>query len=121
MKVIIAGGRDATMRDTLEGIRQARLKGFFEGAIPNEVVCGEARGADTHGRNWAEELGIEVKSFPANWDKHGRRAGPLRNIEMGDYADALIAIWDGESKGTKHMIDYATKVGIKVYVHRYVK
>lgn len=119
MKLIIAGGRKATMRDVLDGIAEARKKGFFEGAKPEEVVCGEAKGADTHGKNWAEELGIEVKSFPADWGKHGGRAGPLRNIEMGDYADALLAIWDGESKGTKHMIDYATKVGIKVYVHKY--
>ena len=84
-------------------------------------MCGEARGADTYGRKWAEGLGITVKSFVPDWGLHGKRAGHLRNVDMGDYADALIAVWDGESKGTKHMIDYATKKGLKVYVHRYDK
>ena len=56
------------------------------------------------GRRWAIENGIPIKEFPANWQEFGRAAGPIRNGEMADYADALIAIWDGRSRGTADMI-----------------
>ncbi len=82
-----------------------------------EVVSGKARGVDTMGEQWAKENNIPIKEFPANWKKFGRSAGPRRNEEMGDYADALIAVWDGESKGTKHMIDYSKNKGLRVFVY----
>jgi len=69
-----------------------------------EVVCGMARGADKLGYDWAVSNKIPVKEFKPNWEKHGKRAGFLRNIEMADYADGLIALWDLKSKGTEHMI-----------------
>ena len=84
-----------------------------------EIVCGGATGADTLGKRFAEELGYSVKMFPADWKKYGRRAGPVRNQQMGEYADALIAFWDGISHGTKNMIDYAMSKGLKVRVVRY--
>jgi YspA, cpYpsA-related SLOG family len=113
MKVIIAGSRDftdyLTMSDTLALIE-----------IPiTEVVCGMARGADMLGFRWANERGIPIKEFPANWDLHGRSAGYKRNEVMANYSDALVAFWDGESRGTKHMIDIATREGLKVWVVRY--
>lgn len=82
-----------------------------------EVVSGKARGVDTMGEQWAKENNIPIKEFPADWKKFGRSAGPRRNEEMGDYADALIAVWDGESKGTKHMIDYSKNKGLRVFVY----
>lgn len=113
MKTIIAGSRDIT--DYLE-VKKAVLKSDF---IITEVVSGGARGVDKLGERFAELYDLPVKVFPctpADWKKFGNKAGILRNIQMGDYADALIAIWDGKSPGTKQMIDYATKKGLKVYV-----
>ena len=76
-----------------------------------EIVCGEAKGADTLGKNWAIQHNIPVKSFPADWQQYGSAAGYIRNHQMGDYADGLIAFWDGMSSGTKDMIDYMEKLG----------
>lgn len=61
---------------------------------------------------------IPVKRFPADWDRHGRAAGPIRNCQMAQYADALIAIWDGKSRGTKNMIDEMNKCGKPVLIRR---
>ena len=69
------------------------------------VLCGECRGADLLGKRFAEENGIPVESFPAEWKRYGRAAGAKRNKQMAENADTLIAFWDGESKGTKNMID----------------
>ena len=72
----------------------------------DEIVCGEARGADSLGRQWAIKNGIQIASFPADWNRYSGAAGAIRNKEMGDYADYVIAFWDGVSAGTKHMIHY---------------
>lgn len=114
MKLIIAGGRDCTDEKVL-----FRALAKFPDLRADEVVCGMAKGADTLGYNYATCLGLDIKEFPAQWDLHGRKAGPLRNIEMGDYADALLALWDGESKGTKHMIEYMRKLNKPVYIYNY--
>lgn len=111
MKVIIAGGRDVTNYAHVEAA--AKESGFDI----TEVVSGCARGADTLGEQWATRNNVALKKFPADWDNQGKKAGHVRNCQMGDYADALIALWDGESRGTKHMIDYATKKGLKVFVY----
>lgn len=66
-----------------------------------------AEGADLAGRRWAKQAGVPVKEFPVTkemYELYQRRAPMMRNIAMADYADALIAIWDGESRGTRHMI-----------------
>lgn len=110
MKVIIAGSRDITDYGLLLAvIRAARFR-------ITEVVCGKARGVDTLGEELAKKNGIPIKYFPADWSL-GNGAGHIRNRQMGDYADALIAVWDGKSRGTKGMIDYARSKGLKVYVH----
>ena len=101
MKVIIAGSR--TLSNPLL-ITQAIEESGFE---VTEVVSGCAQGVDRAGEDWAALNNIPVKRFPAKWHKHGRQAGWLRNKEMAVYADALIAIWDGKSKGTRHMIEIA--------------
>lgn len=104
LKVIIAGSR--TFND-LEMVEEV-MKEFPD---VSEVVCGCAAGADECGRQWADRHRIMVTPFPAEWDKYGRAAGYIRNTEMGDYADILVAFWDGKSRGTKHMIDYMKKLG----------
>ena len=105
MKVIIAGSRTFSNYNLLEAeIDNLRLD-------ITEIICGEAKGADSLGKMYAIRHNIPVKSFPAKWDLYGKRAGMIRNQEMGDYADYLIAFWDGQSKGTKHMIDYMRILG----------
>lgn len=112
MKVIIAGGRNF---GSVELVSEAvALSGF----AVTEVVSGGARGVDSAGEEWAAFAGIPVKRFPADWGKHGRAAGPIRNGEMAAYADALVAIWDGQSRGTADMIHAAKLKGLKVYVMR---
>jgi hypothetical protein len=115
MKVIIAGSR--TISDINELYAAVREAGFEI----TEVVCGEARGVDLMGRWWASQKKIPVVSFPAEWNKDGRVAGYRRNQRMADYADALIAVWDGESVGTAHMIGVAHAAGLKIYIHRTLK
>lgn len=116
MKVIIAGGREITDYKTVsDGIIEA-LREWGRPAV-TEVVSGKARGVDTLGERWANNHGIRVKPFPADWGQYGKVAGFMRNQQMADYADALIAIWDGQSRGTKDMIDRAKAGGLLVYVY----
>lgn len=77
-----------------------------------------APGVDTLAIQYAQENNLPLKEFHADWKTHGRSAGPRRNREMANYADALIAIWDGESRGTKNMIEEATKRNLQVYVKK---
>lgn len=113
MKVIIAGGRE--FNDYIL-LLQAIVKSDF---TISEVVSGGARGADALGEKFARDIGLPLQRFPADWNKHGKAAGIIRNGEMARYADALIACWDGKSTGTRNMIKQATDCGLKVYVEYY--
>lgn len=115
-KVIIAGSRTFQDFDLL-----CEKMDFFLQAINDdvEVVCGMAAGADLLGKKYAEQRGYHVREFPAQWDTYGKRAGYLRNAEMAEYANACIVFWDGQSKGSKHMIDTAKKNKLPVRVVRY--
>lgn len=115
MRVIIAGGRAFDDYDLL----CSKCDTVLSEQSDIEIVSGTARGADTLGERYANERGYRIKQFPADWNKYGKRAGYLRNEQMALYADALIAFWDGESKGTKHMIELAKKHGLKVKVIQY--
>jgi hypothetical protein len=112
MKVIIAGGRTFNDYNLLYQKCDKALSMQKE----VEIVSGTANGADKLGEKYANEKGFKIKQFPANWDSHGKSAGYIRNEEMAKYADALIAFWDGKSKGTKHMIDLAKRYNLKVKV-----
>ena len=123
MKLIIAGGRD--FEDTVLACKE--FIGFCSELNTNlskvnpitEIVSGGARGADRVGEFVARFYNIPVKQFIPDWRGLGKKAGHVRNREMGDYADALLAFWNQESKGTKGMIDYATKKGLLVKVVNY--
>lgn len=109
MRVIIAGSREF---DDYEMLKQAMAQQLEEGLDITEVVSGTAPGADRLGERWAQENGISLKRFPAQWEKYGRAAGPMRNAEMADYADYLIAFWHPSCVGTTNMIanmDYRKK------------
>ena len=110
--VIIAGSRDFEDYDFLE----AKCNYLFSNRRPTEIVCGKARGADTLGEQYAFQHDIPVKYFPADWDTYGKSAGYRRNAQMAEYGDALIAFWDGKSKGTKHMIDLAKSHNLKIRI-----
>src|SRR3972149_6584489 len=109
MKLIIAGGRDATYFNVLTAIEECESTGPFNPYDVHEVVCGCAKGADMAGNRWATLNGIPVVYFHPDWEGDGKAAGHIRNRKMGDYATHLLAVWDGKSKGTKGMIEYATK------------
>jgi len=122
MKIIIAGSRTITDKNVVYSAFFYGLAKFVEQGckLPLhklEIVSGCARGVDEIGEKLAYFLNIGLSLFPANWNKYGKKAGYLRNIEMANYADALIAVWDGKSRGTKMMIDIAKKKGLKVYVY----
>ena len=85
-----------------------------------EIVSGGASGADALGERYAKERGYPCAIFSADWGQFGRRAGPLRNKLMSDYADYLICFWDGKSKGAKNMIETAKKDGLKIRIVKYI-
>lgn len=111
MKTIIAGSRDIISYD--EVVAAVKASGF----TITEVVSGCARGVDRLGERYGRGNDIPITKFPAEWDRLGKSAGFRRNEEMAKYADAAVILWDGTSKGTGHMVDYATKLGLKVHVH----
>lgn len=114
-RVIIAGGRDFAELDLLYKKCDKALKNKEK----VEIVSGVAKGADKIGEEYAAHRGHQLKQFPADWETHGKSAGYIRNELMAKYADALIAFWNGKSRGTKHMIDLANKHGLKVKVYKY--
>lgn len=130
MRIIIAGSRSFDDYELLVSecnriFKQLSDEGLLTGKIdlniPDmEIISGKARGADTLGEEFAKDYGIKIKQFVPDWDGLGKRAGYVRNADMALYAKedngVLIAFYDGESKGTKHMIDLAKKHGLKVFV-----
>ena len=111
MKVIIAGGRDFDNYDYLsETMKNLNI-------IVSEVVCGGARGADSLGEKWAQINDIPIKYFPADWDGLGNYAGHARNKQMAEYADFLVAFWDGKSRGTKFVIDNCKKINKEITIY----
>lgn len=117
-KVIIAGGRDFFDYNLLrEKVNNILIEKRATHKIV--IVSGCARGADTLGMRYASENIFDVEEYPAEWDKYGKKAGYMRNIEMAENANALIAFWDGKSKGTKHMIDIATERNLPIRVIKY--
>lgn len=114
-KVIIAGTRDFADYELLKSKCDYILR---QKVADNNIVVisGTARGADRLGERYARERGFLIQKFPADWDRDGNAAGPIRNAKMADNADALIAFWDGKSRGTANMIETAKSRGLMVRV-----
>ena len=120
-RVIVAGGRDFKdekyLKDSLDSLRTEY--------IDIEIVSGHANGADKLAEEYAKRLGLVLKVFPADWKKYGRAAGPIRNREMLSYITegnpVVAAFWDGQSKGTKNMIDQARKEDVECRIFMYSK
>lgn len=115
MKIIVAGSRSINDYDFIK----LYLNNFITNHnISNpEIVSGTANGPDKLGEQYAREHNLKLTRFPADWDRWGKSAGYKRNQQMADYAEALVAFWDGKSKGTKHMIDIATKQNLTVEIN----
>jgi len=123
--VIIAGTRTFG-----SGVPDEHAVAYLDGVIADAgvevatVISGGARGADSYGEQWAAQEGIPVERFPVrdeDWKRHGPKAAYYRNLAMAYAGDALIALWDGRSKGTRMMISLATDcLGVDaVYVDEY--
>lgn len=115
-RVIIAGSRSFANYEMLK-VNMNRLLQNISDEI--SIVCGTARGADRLGEKYAKENGFHVAYFPADWERYGKAAGYIRNREMAQNADALVAFWDGESRGTKSMIDLAKEYDLAVRVLKF--
>ena len=103
-KLIVAGGRDFIDYDRVSKtlFDLAESETFQNKGIA--LVSGMARGADILAVRFARQHNVKLYEFPANWEVFGKSAGFTRNIQMADFADGLLAFWDGESRGTAHMI-----------------
>lgn len=106
MRVAIIGSRDCPSIDIAAHLPER----------PSMIVSGGARGADTYAREYAERNDIPLLEFLPDYGKHGRRAPLLRNIQIVENCDCLIAFWDGASRGTKFTLDYAAKRGIPTHI-----
>lgn len=116
MKTIIAGTRTATHFNFAAAMRRCPFVDDI-----SEVVSGGAKGADFEGEEWALFYHIPIIRFLPDWLTHGRAAGPIRNAAMADYADALILVWDGKSRGSRDMLQKAKAKGLRCFVWDYVK
>ena len=115
MKIIIAGSRDFSNYELLRD----RLDYLLKNASDEDeitIISGGARGADQLGERYAKEKGYKIIRKLANWNKYGKSAGYKRNEEMAKIADVCVCFWDGESRGTKHMIDLSKKYKLKLNV-----
>lgn len=116
-KVIVAGTRTfkgyQTLKSALDSLLAKRLE-----ADEVVIISGHAAGADQMGERYAQERNLKCEIFPADWAQHGKAAGPIRNNQMAAVADALVAFWDGQSRGTQHMINTMYKLGKIVKIVR---
>lgn len=115
MKIIVAGSRDFS--------DYSLLCSTLDTIVPYndevEIVSGTAKGADSLGEQYAKQHNLPITRFPADWNQYGKSAGYRRNVQMAEYADFLVAFWDGESKGTQHMINIAKSHKLPIVVIKY--
>jgi hypothetical protein len=111
MRTIIAGSR------TISDVAELELAIKNSGFVITEVISGGAQGVDSLGIAWANANALPLTIVMAEWDVHGKAAGPIRNAEMAEIADALILVWDGLSRGSGDMLSRAVAKGLKIHSH----
>lgn len=112
MKVIVAGSRKITNWTlVIEAMEESKFD-------IKEIVSGTATGVDRMGEAIARATDTKLTRFPADWDRYGKAAGPIRNRAMAEYADAAVVVWDGESPGSENMIEEMKRLGKPVYVKK---
>jgi predicted Rossmann fold nucleotide-binding protein DprA/Smf involved in DNA uptake len=117
MKLVIAGSRTVV---NIQHLYNAILTLDLGDTVKNEVteiISGGANGADKLGEILATKLNKTLTIMPAEWDKYGKAAGYRRNEDMAELGDAVLVLYDGISKGSKHMIELAKKHNKKVWVY----
>ena len=117
--VIIAGTRSFDNYNLLRDVMDVLLSDVVESGEGVCVISGAAPGADFLGMKYASERGYNVIRCPADWETHCRTAGHIINPEIVGFGHALVAFWDGESRGTRHMIKTAESIGLEVRVIEY--
>lgn len=120
LKIAIAGSRGITDYSALlTALSKALEAGVLVPARSFEVVSGGARGVDMLARRYAQETGYPLTEMKPQYRHNNDRGAPLRrNEDIANYADVLVAVWDGRSPGTRHVIDYMKSINKPVYVHR---
>ena len=106
IKIVIAGCRNYNNYEEAKTYIDLCISNIRNG---NKIIIlsGGASGADKLGERYAKENGFEVELYPADWNNYGKSAGPRRNKLMAENCDCVICFWDGKSRGTKSMIEYA--------------
>lgn len=117
MKIVIGGCRTFKEYDVFCAFVNDCLE-ELQGGEELTFLSGHCAGVDLMAERYAQERGLALEIFPANWAKYGRAAGPIRNREMVKRADVVIAFWDGASRGTKSLIGYAKECGKALYIKR---
>ena len=105
-RIVVAGCRNFTDYEKVKKRLEIELEVLGSRLV---IVSGGAAGADSLGERFAKEHNLEIERFPADWKKYGKAAGPIRNDQMAQVADMVIAFWDGKSKGTENMLRMANK------------
>lgn len=108
MKVAVIGSR---------GLKVSHLENYLP-QTTTEIVSGGAQGIDTCAREHAIMSGLGIIEFLPDYGRYGRRAPLLRNERIVQYADLVLAFWDGSSRGTKFVIDYCKKQGVPVLIYQ---
>lgn len=114
IRVAVIGSREFKDFTLIDGV----LDEFLHKQDYPIIISGGAKGVDRYAEEYGFKNNIQRTIYPANWNKYGKRAGALRNQEIVDASDYVIAFWDGKSKGTKITIDMAIRAGkpIDIYV-----
>lgn len=112
-RIVVAGSRDYDDYEEASSFIDDCISGIDDSIV---FVSGGCRGADALGERYANEHGFLTERYDAQWGKYGKAAGPIRNKEMAKKADMVICFWDGESRGTKSMIDFAEAFAKETYI-----
>lgn len=116
-KLVIAGSREFKDYSLLSETLDKHLKNRARNKAIT-IISGTAKGADQLGEQYAKEKGYKIEYYPADWERYGNAAGPIRNTQMAKAADDVIVFWDGKSAGTRNMMEAAEKENIPCTVIR---
>ena len=115
IKVGIIGSRSFV--NWMDGYK--RINPYYNKYKFTHIISGGAKGADKIAKMYANDYGFKYIEYPADWKKHGKEAGFIRNFDIVNNSDFIIAFWNGKSRGTQHSINLAGELGKEVYIERF--